>query len=72
MNMMYTLGQDSYGQPKVRWSCAIVIQQLYLFVTVPNTSVQAEVFGERINLGSGYGLEIRVSYHFYGNKKGVN
>ena len=43
-----------------------------MFLTLPNTFVQAEVIGERINRSSGYGLKIPVPYDFYGHKKGVN
>ena len=43
-----------------------------MFLSLPNTSVQAEVIGGRTNRGGGYGLEIPVSYHFYGHEKGVN
>ena len=43
-----------------------------MFLTLPNTSVQAEVIGERINRGDGYGLKIPVLYHFYGHKNGIN
>ena len=43
-----------------------------MYRTLPNTFVQAEVIGEKINQGGGYGLESPVSYHFYGHKKGVN
>ena len=30
------------------------------------------MIGERINRGGGYGLEIPVSYHFYGHEKSIN
>ena len=40
-----------------------------MILTVPNTSVQAEVIEERVNLGCGYGLEMPVSYHFYGHER---
>ena len=40
-----------------------------MLLTVPNTSVQAEVIEERVNLGGGYRLEIPVSYHFYGHER---
>ena len=43
-----------------------------MFLTLPNTSVQAEVIGEKINWGGGYGLEIPVLYHFYGHENGIN
>ena len=41
-------------------------------LTLPNMSAQAEVIGERINRGGGYGLEIPVLYHFNGHENGVN
>ena len=28
----------------------------------------AEVIGERVNCGAGYGLEVPCMYHFYGSK----
>ena len=37
-------------------------------LTLPSTSVQAEVIGERINQVGGYGLEIPALYHFYGHE----
>ena len=43
-----------------------------VFLTLPNTSVQAEVNQERINEGGGCRLEIPVSYHFYVHEKGLN
>ena len=43
-----------------------------MFLTLPKTSVQAEVIGERNNRSSGSVLEIPVSYNFYGHEKGVN
>ena len=43
-----------------------------MFLTLQNTSNQAEVIGQRINPGGRYGLEIQVSYNFYDHKKGVN
>ena len=41
-------------------------------LTLPSTSVQAEVIGERINQVGGYGLEIPALYHFYGYESGIN
>ena len=43
-----------------------------MFLTLPNTSVQAEVIEESINQGGGYGLEIPVLYQIYGHENGVN
>ena len=74
MNMMYTLGQqkkkihmDSLSSLAICHCYTAVISML---LTVPNTSVQAEVIEERVNLGCSYGLEIPVSYHFYGHERG--
>ena len=39
---------------------------------MPNTYITAEVIGKRLNRGGGYGLEIPVIYHFYGQEKLVN
>ena len=42
-------------------------------VYVPDTPKYKQgLIGERINRGGAYGLEMPVSYHFYGHKKGVN
>ena len=43
-----------------------------LFLKVPNTSITAEVVGERLNRGGGYGLEIPVMYRFHGPEKLIN
>ena len=43
-----------------------------LFLKVPNTSITAEVVGERLNCGGGYGLEIPVMYCFHGPEKLIN
>ena len=39
---------------------------------VPNTSIEVQVVGKRLNHGGGYGLEIPVIYCFYGQEKLVN
>ena len=40
-----------------------------MFLTLPNTTIEAEVVGKRLNRGGGYGLEIPVIYRFYGKEK---
>ena len=42
------------------------------FLKVPNTSIEVEVVGKRLNCRGGYGLEIPVIYRFYGQEKLVN
>ena len=42
------------------------------FLKVPNTSIEVQVVGKRLNRGGGYGLEIPVIYRFYGQEKLVN
>ena len=42
-----------------------------MFLTVPYTSIEAEVVGKRLNRGGGYGLEIPVQYRFYGPPKAL-
>ena len=37
-----------------------------MFLKVPNTSIEVEVVGKRVNRGGGYGLEIPVVYRFNG------
>ena len=78
MNMMYTMWQSkkkiySYGHPKFVGHVPLLNSKVIsMFLTLPNTSVQAEVIEEKINLGVGYGLKIPVLYHFYGHENGVN
>ena len=65
--------EDSYGHPKLVGHAPLLCSNVIsIFLTFPNMSVQAEVIGERINQGRDYGLEIPVSYHFYGHEKFVN
>mgnify|MGYP001792401175 CR=1 FL=1 len=40
-----------------------------MFLKVPNTSIEVEVVGKRVNRGGGYGLEIPVVYRFNGPEK---
>ena len=51
---------DSYGQPKLVDHVLLLHSNLFIcmFLTLPNTSLQAYVIGERINQSGGYGLEI--------------
>ena len=78
MNMMYTVWQSkkknhSYGQPKLVGHIPLLNSKVIsMFLTLPNTSVQVEVIGQRINPGGGYRLKIPVLYHFYGHENGVN
>ena len=39
---------------------------------LPNTSIEVQVVGKRLNRGGGYGLEIPVIYRFYGQETLVN
>ena len=43
-----------------------------MFLKVPNTSIEVEVVGKRLNRGGGYGLEISVIYRFYDQENLVN
>ena len=43
-----------------------------MFLKVPNTSIEVQVVGKRLNRGRGHGLEISVIYRFYGQKKLAN
>ena len=43
-----------------------------MFLKVPNTSIEVQVVGKRLNRGGGYSLEIPVIYRFYGQEKLVN
>ena len=40
-----------------------------MILTIPSTTIEAEVLGKRVNRGSGYGLEITVKYRYYGQEK---
>ena len=40
-----------------------------MFLKVPNTSIEVEVVGKRLNRGGGYGMEIPVTYRFNGPEK---
>ena len=40
-----------------------------IFLKIPNTSIEVEVVGKRMNRGGGYGLEIPVVYRFCGPEK---
>ena len=37
-----------------------------MFLKVPNTSIEVQVVGKRLNRGEDCGLEIPVIYRFYG------
>ena len=41
------------------------------FLSLPQTSIRAEVLGPRVNRGAGHGLEIPVRFIFQGHAKGV-
>ena len=42
------------------------------FLSLPDTSVQVQVTGKRVNRGSGYGLEIPVKFIFQGTSRAIN
>ena len=41
------------------------------FLSLPNTSIRAEVLGPKINRGAGHGLEVPVRFIFQGHGKAV-
>ena len=41
------------------------------FLTLPGTSIRAEVLGTRVNRGAGHGLEVPVRFIFQGHRKAV-
>ena len=43
-----------------------------MFLKVPNTSIEVQDVGKRLNRGGGCGLEIPVIYRFYDQEKLVN
>ena len=40
-----------------------------MFLTIPNSRIEVQVIGKRVNRGGGYGLEIPVIYRFVGPHK---
>ena len=40
-----------------------------MFLTIPNTAIEVQVVGKRVNRGGGYGLEIPVIYRFFGAER---
>ena len=65
--------EDYYGQPMLLCHVLLLYSEVIsMFVTLPNTSVQVEVIGERVIPGGVDGLELPVSYHFYDHEKGEN
>ena len=74
--MMYTLWQSKKKIHTDNLSCLpkcnCYAAKSYVFLTLPNTSVQTQVIGKTIDRGGDYGLEIPVSHHFQGHKKGEN
>ena len=69
MNMMHMLWQlkkkHSYGQPKFADHVPLLYSKVIsVFLTLSDTSVHAGGSGYG---GGAYGLEIPVSYHFYGS-----
>ena len=54
------IGRIPQNIPKFSWM---------FLVDVPITLIEVEVVGKRLNLVGGYGLEIPVKYHFYGQEK---
>ena len=43
-----------------------------MFLKVPNTLIEVQDVGKRLNRGGGYGLEIPVIYRFSGQEKLLN
>ena len=43
-----------------------------MFLKVPNTLIEVQVVGKRLNREGSYGLEIPVIYRFYAQEKLVN
>ena len=38
---------------------------------LPNSKISCQVSGKRINRGAGFGLEVPVTYTFYGHEKAI-
>ena len=41
------------------------------FLKLPNSKISCQVSGKRINRGAGFGLEVPVTYTFYGHEKAI-
>ena len=69
-NAVAIIRSDSWEKETIAWHIPQNISKAYsMFLKVPNTSIEFQVIGKRLNRGGGYGLEI---YHFYGQEKLVN
>ena len=63
---------DSYGKEVIVGHMPENVSKCCsMFLTLPNTTIEAEVVGKRLNRGGGYGLEIPVFYRFYGKEKTI-
>ena len=65
--------EDLNGQTKLVGLVLLLNSKVIsMFLTLPNTSVQAELIIGRINQRGGYWLDIPVLDHFCGHRRGVN
>ena len=65
--------EDLNGQTKLVGLVLLLNSKVIsMFLTLPNTSVQAELIIGRINQRGGYWLDIPVLDHFYGYRKGAD
>ena len=72
-NVVAIIRSDSWEKETIVWHIPQNISKACsIFLKVPNTSIEFQVIGKRLNRGGGYGLEIPVIYHFYGQEKLVN
>ena len=72
-NVVAIIRSDSWEKETIVWHIPQNISKACsMFLKVPNTSIEFQVIGKRLNRGGGYGLEIPVIYHFYGQEKLVN
>ena len=69
-NAVAIIRSDSWEKETIAWHIPQNISKAYsMFLKVPNTSIEFQVIGKKLNHGGGNGLEIPVIYHFYGQEK---
>ena len=72
-NVVAIIRSDLWEKQTIVGHVLLNISKTYsMFLKVPNTSIEVQVVGKRLNRGGGYGLEIPVIYRFYGQEKLAN
>ena len=60
------------GEESIVWHIQKICKNGSVFLTLPHSSMEAEVAGKRVNHECGYWLEIPVRYHFLGPAKTID